>query len=86
MIQLLPGENMKTDLDIIRDMLARAGIEGKERYEESACCEQSSSPRKKMVSLEGGIRIEVSDLGYAGFSTEFMFDRDGNLMAIGSWE
>lgn len=63
-----------TDIEMIKAMLTRAGID----YEESTVCEGAHNAGMPQVSVYRG---------YTGFVTDMTFDKDtGALIDMGAWE
>ena len=65
-----------TDLETLQGILTKAGI----RF--TVDLEREEAPQVVSVcSLDG-----EHNLGYFGFVTDFFFDADGRLFAMGAWE
>lgn len=80
-----------TDLESIRTMLDKAGLE----YTQSVSAQTNENAYGLdmagdiLVTMGGEDRAgrwDVSTHGYSGFYAEFVFHPDGRLKAVGAWE
>lgn len=63
----------KTDFDVLREMLDRAGI-----------VYQSETGKGAFISISAG--EGPSNMGYAGFGTTIEFNEDGSMKTVGAYE
>jgi hypothetical protein len=85
-----------TDLKLLTDMLRRAGVPftRHDRKGKPTTVDGMEYQQRVVVAEEPGapdlVETHVGDpekhVGYTGFLTEFYFDKDGQLVALGSWE
>jgi hypothetical protein len=70
-----------TDLEIIRDMMARADIE----YEEENPASERIPPLQPAAVLTWST-FNKGCHGYPGFVAEMWFGAEGQLLRVGAWE
>lgn len=76
---------VKSDLAIVEDMLTKREIEYT-KIEAPDSCGPSDTEELDGGDFRTALRIDVTDYGYSSFFTELVFDDDGALSAVGSWE
>lgn len=79
-LEKLSALRAKTDVETIRAMLERVGID----YSEHPCEADSQEPTAHS-SRSGATNIEIHD-GYDGFVSVLSFDKDGALERVAAWE
>jgi hypothetical protein len=75
---------MPTQYEKLKDLLTEFGVGFDEKEGKDVSDENDTGTNKAIVCENNSNHLKVG--GYIGFSTEFVFDKDGNFISLNCWE